>query len=230
MIQVRGENRMGSIPTLYGGCLFRSRLEANWAAFFDLLGIRWLYEPPELEAKEARGHIPDLSLIFPRGRILASVKPYYNFDELQKFGSEKLWKVGWDGEWLVLGAAAPVPDTSDDNCAIGLVSSRTGPEKDAADWGHAWLGTCPNLTASPHFSIQHGHADHACLSCGWNPGRLNGWTGRVNARNSVENVWRAAGQAVMWRRPQTGRPMNPFADRLPGPTWDSQGRPRWDLM
>lgn len=29
------------IQTRYAGCLFRSRLEARWAVFFDHLGIRW---------------------------------------------------------------------------------------------------------------------------------------------------------------------------------------------
>lgn len=31
-------------PTKYNGVLFRSRLEARWALFFDLAGIRWKYE------------------------------------------------------------------------------------------------------------------------------------------------------------------------------------------
>ncbi|MEA2669684.1 MAG: hypothetical protein QOJ33_2618, partial [Chloroflexota bacterium] len=32
---------MDAIPTTYDGVNFRSRLEAKWAAFFDLLGWRW---------------------------------------------------------------------------------------------------------------------------------------------------------------------------------------------
>ena len=32
-------------PTKYAGILFRSRLEARWAVFFDALGISWEYEP-----------------------------------------------------------------------------------------------------------------------------------------------------------------------------------------
>ncbi len=219
-----------AIPTLYGGCLFRSRLEANWGAFFDLLGIRWNYEPPELDAKGSRGHIPDFSLLLPAGRILASIKPMHSFQELEEFGREKLSLVRWEGEWVALGAAAPVPDSEDGNCAIGLVSQRTGPDRSAADWGRAWLGTCQNPHTSPHFSLQHSHGSHACLSCGWNPARLNGWMGRMDARNGVETIWRAASNAVMWRRPMMGRPINPFADRLPGPSWDTQGRPRWDLL
>lgn len=33
-----------AIPTPYGGTIFRSRLEARWALFFDQLGIKWEYE------------------------------------------------------------------------------------------------------------------------------------------------------------------------------------------
>ena len=36
------------IPTLYNGIQFRSRLEAKWAAFFDLLGWEYEYEPSRL--------------------------------------------------------------------------------------------------------------------------------------------------------------------------------------
>jgi len=34
-----------AIETSYGGCRFRSRLEARWAVFFDTLHIEWQYEP-----------------------------------------------------------------------------------------------------------------------------------------------------------------------------------------
>lgn len=33
-----------AIETEYGGYKFRSRLEARWAVFFDMLGIKWEYE------------------------------------------------------------------------------------------------------------------------------------------------------------------------------------------
>lgn len=35
-------------PTKYNGVQFRSRLEAKWAAFFDILKWPWLYEPVDL--------------------------------------------------------------------------------------------------------------------------------------------------------------------------------------
>ena len=35
----------GAVETFYKGYRFRSRLEARWAAFFDLCKWRWEYEP-----------------------------------------------------------------------------------------------------------------------------------------------------------------------------------------
>jgi hypothetical protein len=40
------------IQTNYSGCLFRSRLEARWAVFFDNARIKWEYEPEGFQIKE----------------------------------------------------------------------------------------------------------------------------------------------------------------------------------
>jgi hypothetical protein len=45
---------MRAIPTIYRQVKFRSRLEARWAAMFDMLGWHWEYEPLDLP-----GWIPD---------------------------------------------------------------------------------------------------------------------------------------------------------------------------
>lgn len=42
------------IPTTYRRAEFRSRLEARWASFFDLISWKWTYEP-----LDADGYIPD---------------------------------------------------------------------------------------------------------------------------------------------------------------------------
>lgn len=44
-----GATPIKAIETSYAGCLFRSRLEARWAVFFDTLGITWKYEPQGYE-------------------------------------------------------------------------------------------------------------------------------------------------------------------------------------
>ena len=49
------------IETRYAGRLFRSRLEARWAVFFDALGIRWDYEREGYELNGIR-FLPDFWL------------------------------------------------------------------------------------------------------------------------------------------------------------------------
>lgn len=64
--------------------LFRSRLEARWAAFFDLAGWKWEYEPIDLN-----GWTPDFRITFPCSHsecsgnhtLLVEVKPYYTIEE-----------------------------------------------------------------------------------------------------------------------------------------------------
>lgn len=42
-----------AIETQYKGYRFRSRLEARWAVFFDVLGIQWEYEPEGFDLTDA---------------------------------------------------------------------------------------------------------------------------------------------------------------------------------
>lgn len=63
-----------SIETAYRAFLFRSRLEAKWAAFFDQCGWAWSYEP-----KDYGGWIPDFAI--GERPVLVEVKPFFNDDE-----------------------------------------------------------------------------------------------------------------------------------------------------
>lgn len=54
-------------PTQYAGVMFRSKLEATWARFFDVIELAWEYEPTKLQ-----GWIPDFLL---DGKWYAEVKP-----------------------------------------------------------------------------------------------------------------------------------------------------------
>ena len=104
--------------TQYNGVKFRSRLEATWAAFFDLAGMAWEYEPIRVP-----GWIPDFRLF---GRFLCEVKPI----EMTGFGvvsSDYSWvrKALGDQQVLLFGKAP-----SDCLCCMatladGMVSART---------------------------------------------------------------------------------------------------------
>lgn len=61
-----------AIPTEYNGIAFRSRLEAQWAVFFDTLGIKWVYEEDGYETDEGVRYRPDF--YFPDFDTYAEVK------------------------------------------------------------------------------------------------------------------------------------------------------------
>ena len=48
-----------AVETEYNGYLFRSRLEARWAVFFDALGIGYEYEPEGFELPSGKRYLPD---------------------------------------------------------------------------------------------------------------------------------------------------------------------------
>lgn len=89
------------IPTIYNGIQFRSRLEATWAAFFDLIGWKWEYEPFDMD-----GWIPDFMIVGRDQEVLVEVKPIIEFDcELAK---ELEGNSGFDDrEILILGCGIP---------------------------------------------------------------------------------------------------------------------------
>jgi len=65
------------IQTLYAGILFRSRLEARWAMYFDLLGYEWDYEIEGFSTKFG-GYLPDFYL--SKIGVFIEIKPYFQSD------------------------------------------------------------------------------------------------------------------------------------------------------
>ncbi len=60
-----------AIPTIYNHIQYRSRLEARWAAFFDLMNWKFTYEPFDLKTWS-----PDFKLTTAAGtNFLVEVKP-----------------------------------------------------------------------------------------------------------------------------------------------------------
>ena len=121
-------------PTTYKGVRYRSRLEAKWAAFFEICGISAFYEPFDLE-----GWTPDFLVPNYKGsRLLVEVKPADTFDEgaasKMQFALGRCDFIGWP----VLFGLAP-------NCVwcVGVpqVIKRTFTE----DWEPLW-SEAHNLT------------------------------------------------------------------------------------
>jgi hypothetical protein len=63
---------MEALKTIYNGVKYRSKLEARWAKFFDLYGLRFEYEPTTFQLKHGL-YCPDFYL--PDLACYAEVKP-----------------------------------------------------------------------------------------------------------------------------------------------------------
>ncbi len=129
------KGKIHSIPTTYKGTRFRSRLEAKWAAFFDLCGWEWTYEPFEYP-----GWIPDFLL---QGDVLVEVKPYSRKEEfvsLTKEIEDSLSQVGEDSrEVIICGCNGPcVMEGVETIGLLGELSSPDGFWWDWSDFGICW--------------------------------------------------------------------------------------------
>lgn len=164
---------MKAIPTRYNNTEFRSRLEARWAAYFDLRGFNWVYEPIDLE-----GWAPDFLIHTPFAPIYAEVKPapmhFYvtpntkarivefplgpEIDALYSKARER-----WRDYWVLL---------------LGL-------EPD--EWGHGYL-----LDPPPEMDRLWRSA-HEYLGQNTN----SKWLGY----DEVRRLWREAGNRVQWKAP-----------------------------
>lgn len=68
--------RIRAVPKRYRGTLFRSTLEADWAAMFDRLDWYWEYEPVALKLPDGTNYRADFRL--PSQRVWAEVKGPHN--------------------------------------------------------------------------------------------------------------------------------------------------------
>ena len=70
---------MHALETEYKGVLYRSRLEARWAIFFDACKLEYVYEPECFILKDGKKYTPDFYL--PKYDLYVEIKP--NFDWLE---------------------------------------------------------------------------------------------------------------------------------------------------
>lgn len=109
------------IATIYRGTRYRSRLEARWAAFFDLIGWEAHYEPFDLN-----GWIHDFVLHGAHQRTLVEVKPVAGMnDELFKETVCKIRSSAWTDEVLIVSYFLPTEGLSDWDClCVGWLCDR----------------------------------------------------------------------------------------------------------
>ena len=107
-----------AIETKLMGFTFRSRLEARWAAFFELCGWKWDYEPVDFD-----GWVPDFVLYGAKSMTYVEVKPVVAFP-----GSvaDKIDLSGCEDEVLIVGQSCPIPDDRWMGCTLGWIRDVDG--------------------------------------------------------------------------------------------------------
>jgi hypothetical protein len=163
---------MAARLTMYKGVEFRSRLEARWAAFFDLLGWTWEYEPIDLVfwTPDFRLTIPglDFEAMADYSDFLVEVKPYYHNSQ-------------WEGHPVTL--LNPVSD---------FLRAETNPP----GWGCMALGVNPAVSrVSLHF---HEYDEYSGPLCGMGVCSKGG-PENINVVTSLfNNLWIKAGNITRW--------------------------------
>lgn len=182
-----------AIPTMYAGVQFRSRLEARWAAFFDLCGDKWEYEPVDLH-----GWIPDFRLPDTFQTPLVEVKPASDLHALWQY-VEKIERAVPPGPVFLLGERpfrrpacfGPNDEYEIDEATDWFFLERRivdnhGPWKHPA-WSYQrtssgfWIADPAIPAHVPKDVLVQLEALPAC---------------------TVDDIWKAAGNLVQWRSPR----------------------------
>lgn len=191
-----------AIETWWNGIRYRSRLEARWGCFMELVG--WAdhvqYEPIDLQ-----GYIPDFIVCTPGNRpFLLEVKPALDFNDLSNLGTKKIEQSGWQHDALVVGTR-PLWGSFDssfwggDN-ALGLLGEYV-PEDRYFSWAPAAVGICGCGDdwrmdfCHPYQSFRHrfcGGYDGSCLRCEAGDAEL------------IHGAWKMAGDATRWQANRKG--------------------------
>lgn len=188
--------RRSARPTIYKGIEFRSRLEARYAALFDILSWQWEYEP-----EAAPGYIPDFALHGVKNRkVYVEIKPgavyRANRTEITAKALTSLSTLGTD-ELLVLTG-----EFADCSCFDAPVFGYMPVNE--PDMGYPYEFDEEVVLFRP--GIAHGSEyDFAHTMGGW-AGRLSNaydgnalFEGTMLDKATTLRLWSRAGNAIQWK-------------------------------
>lgn len=99
--------KIGVIQTEYDGYKFRSRLEARWAVFFNVLGINWIYEPEGFVLEDGSMYLPDFYL--PDLNIWVEVKGVLSTKD-----TSRIFNFNWSEGVSKIVVVGNIPEETDD--------------------------------------------------------------------------------------------------------------------
>lgn len=161
------------VPTAYAETNFRSRLEARWAAFADLAGWAWVYEP-----FDGAGYLPDFCFTVLGRPILVEVKPVATLEEALEHLPKIANGIGalWDHDVIVAGIEPK---------RTLYIDFLGGPDD--------WHSGCAALTVCPGCSSLEIHPEPWSMECA-----PCGIDRRMPADSYVTTLWRQAGNLTRW--------------------------------
>jgi hypothetical protein len=211
------------METAFNGRVYRSQLEARWAAYFTLMGWEFDYEP----ALDLNGWLPDFILYASKynggengeeiqHKILVEVKPYSTLGEFTSTQAkiEKSIKgTDWEqSEILLLGSSVFKSNVyANNDPAYGIIGwfsqidnqpLRGGNPKRITDEAypislHLDRGNSYDLTDSQMFSRFQGYWDH-CYGSSYS----FDWAHPLDYPE-LKEVWDKAGNEVRWKKQKT---------------------------
>jgi len=221
---MKPETRIPARETVYAGHLFRSSLEATWAAFFDRLEWPWVYEPYEFA-----GYIPDFAIQWETP-LLIEVKPALTLSAMDEYKPKvhRALSPWFDQrrEVVIVGANWTVPGES---CLwAGPIMGVIG-RGDDDGWGAGHWTVASWTTVGDHVGFQSDAGSWTCRKCGGHP-KESGcvgspawkyWADAAAAREAaITRLWGDAKRATRWvpGQPKPKRDGPPPFREEPAPT------------
>lgn len=183
-----------AIPTKYNGIQFRSRLEAKWACFFDLMNWKWQYEPCDFN-----GWIPDFGIYGYECTVYVEVKPTVVF--LPNIANE-IDASGCNQEVLLIGETCPIPGGSNvfgDNVQLGWLRTACGGNPDDGITTFDWTDCEFSCYDRSRIGFAEPMYSWFC--------RIYGDSGKYYRHNDIIEIevqkrWAAACNSSQWKRPR----------------------------
>jgi hypothetical protein len=177
--------KIAAIPTEYRGRQYRSRLEARWAAFFDLCSWDYEYEPIDLGIWS-----PDFLIHGARLPLLVEVKPISRYDRQVTAKMEKgAERYGEACELVLLGL-----DLSSVWLGQLLSKALTGDDHDEYDFERLCFACYEQ--APDQLDFCHETQSFA----GRITGLYDGGTYGAAPQPDVKVLWNRAGNLVQWHK------------------------------
>ena len=186
------------IPTMYKHRQYRSRLEARWACFFDLLGWRYEYEPCDLE-----GWIPDFVLC-EAAPIFVEVKPVVM---LPQEVANEIDATSCLDEAVIVGVGLPEPrDFYEDGrlCLGWLREFGHDGFDDWISWDYAPLGVWrPQDHRAPRVGFCHAvHSFRDRITGSYDGGCYGALPLQ---KENILTLWAEAGNVTQWHKRRGAR-------------------------